>query len=722
MTLPGASWEHTIAGETSTNILLGQHAVPDTDYAPLRDQFCEICNHILSKSAILDKVASGRNPEQLEDEGWLHHVNLQALFESARKGCHLCSLLYVQTCSRTFDYPSDTLPSGQLTLGIRWKSQDTGLLLGLRDLEGDLEMTTLSLSVIWSSESDREAKSPWRTNSTASKATIDLARKWLQSCRENHAECSRQGFFSQDQPKRFLRLSGSHVDPLIHLVEAQELSSNVLYLTLSHCWGTKPILKLTKANYSSFVKGLPFSGLSKTFQDTIQLTMRLGFCFLWIDALCVIQDDSQDLRAEIPRMGTIYGNCICTIAALSSQGGDGGCFADRVPLASIPCRVFTKSGQSIGLKSHRMDGIKEQLDPNCVMGSRYAPSLHQRAWVVQERSLSPRTLYFSKVGVHWECCTMTMFEDDDIWEDGSYEGLTSFETGRLKYGVSKVLRNNQGTNKLGLGERYSRQYEVGNWHDQWWHLVGLYTGCKLTHMSDRWPAISGLAAMFEKATGSPIVSGIWKSRLMNDILWEPGGHGPNDELRRRLDNGHPTWSWLSMDSPVSLDDHALSLTDDKFAAVICSVSNRSVNERDSRKAPAFCLKVQAPILKIPRKEDLKRRVSNGSDGSSVYEWVSETTQLDVLKRELSKGAWRADIPPNSNEDEDKWAWDWMVGRELWALQWTRDNRSIRMLIVKPPSADHSRWQRVGCFHFWPDEPGEEMSINEIGTRMTIDLC
>lgn len=702
-------------------ILLSQQGIPDAGFVPIRDRLCEVCDDVVSRSVTIDRLASGQSSEQFEDETWLHHANLQALFDSVRKGCHLCSLLYVQCCSGTFDDPSDVLPSGQLTLGIGWKSPYPGLLLGLQDLEGDLQMTSLSQSVIWSPELLQEAKSPWRTNSTASQATIDLARRWLRSCRENHKECSKLGVFSHDRPKRFLRLSGSYVDPLVCLVETKDLSPNISYVTLSHCWGTKPILKLTTANYQSFVNGLSFLSLSQTFRDTVQITMRLGFDLLWIDALCIIQDDAQDLQAEIPRMGTIYGNCVCTIAALSSQGGDGGCFADRVPLASIPCKVLTKSGRSIGLKSERIGGIKEQLDPNQAMGSRYAPNLHQRAWVVQERSLSPRTLYFSKVGMHWECCTMTMSEEDDWWESESGDGLRSFETGRLKYGVAKILRNDEKISDTGWGQRYNRKYEVGNWHDQWWHLVSVYTRCKLTHISDRWPAISGLATMFEKAIGSPIVSGIWKSRLMNDMLWEPGGHGPNDKLRSRLNNGYPTWSWISIDSPVNLDEHALSLTPDKFVAVIHSVSDGTIGTTASKNPAVFCLKVEAPMLAIPRKEDLKRRISNGSDGSSEYEWVPEVTLLDVLKRELSKGAWRADFPPNSNDDEDKWGWDWMVGREVWALQWTQDSRSIRMLIVKPTSADRSRWHRIGHFHFWPDEPGEEMSTVEIGTRATINL-
>src|SRR4051812_13673725 len=80
------------------------------------------------------------------------------------------------------------------------------------------------------------------------------------------------------------------------------------YVTLSHCWGTIEILRLLKENFQSLKKEIIVADLTKTFQDAIWIAQSLGFQYIWIDSLCIIQDDEEDWRRESILMSSVYSN------------------------------------------------------------------------------------------------------------------------------------------------------------------------------------------------------------------------------------------------------------------------------------------------------------------------------------------------------------------------------------------------------------------------------
>ena len=717
------------------NQLIQTQGIKDADFEPPLDRLCSICLDVVTKSELLDQIASGHHSPANRPERWPHHNNLAALWGSVNQGCHLCSLLYVQCCSTLLEDP--ICNSGQLVLRINPGNLVQRFELGLEAADGTLGANTLSRGPEYMRQWE-DQDNPSRTNSTASQVTLELARSWLSACQSEHADCSRQGFFPVGEPKRLLVLSGSPEVPIVRLEQSpgsstafqhsvSGTSDNLMkreYLTLSHCWGKTLHLTLNTTNHRKFLQDVPFGDLPQTFKDAVSITLRLGYNALWIDALCIIQDDKDDVAEEIPRMGTIYGNSTCTIAALSSRGSDGGCLAHRIPLARIPCQLWTKSSHFFSLQSARMGAVLEQLDPDSAMGSRYAPQLHTRGWVVQERALSPRTLYFGKTGIHWECGSMTMFESPlkEFEEDmraGRGKGLKSFKSGRLKHGISKILRDSKDARSIGdLQQEYNRRYEIGTWHDQWWHLVAIYTSCSLTHISDRWPGINGIAAILENVAGASLVAGLWRSHIDRDILWYPAGRGQNRQPRRRLDNSFPSWSWLSVDSCVSIDDHVLSLKDEHCIASIKQIGT---------KAETYALTIDAPMARIPKREDLKRRVNkpenitDSDSDSSEYEWATAETMTDLILERLCQGKWTADVPyDEKDDDEDTWSRHWLEKEDIWALQWTLDDRYSRLLIVSPLAADHTKWRRLGQYRFSADFDAEG-TIGAIGERRSIKL-
>lgn len=107
----------------------------------------------------------------------------------------------------------------------------------------------------------------------------DLANKWLDECEDRHADCAIT-HLPESLPTRLLDV-GTQNDE-IRLVKAEVLPDGTQYATLSHCWGSKPFLTLTRATLGEFLVRVPFERLSKTFRDAIIAARNLGFRYLWV--------------------------------------------------------------------------------------------------------------------------------------------------------------------------------------------------------------------------------------------------------------------------------------------------------------------------------------------------------------------------------------------------------------------------------------------------------
>ncbi|KAF1813985.1 HET-domain-containing protein [Eremomyces bilateralis CBS 781.70] len=150
----------------------------------------------------------------------------------------------------------------------------------------------------------------------------------LKTCVAEHNNC-----ICEDSPLLPTRVL--HIQPRegingnLHVCLHQSLpNERGEYGCLSHCWGTEDLghLCLSHRNITSFKTEIPWSDIPKTFQESIQLAHNLGLEYLWIDSLCIIQDDSQDWQTESGKMCFVYQNSYLTIAATSAPDGTGGLF------------------------------------------------------------------------------------------------------------------------------------------------------------------------------------------------------------------------------------------------------------------------------------------------------------------------------------------------------------------------------------------------------------
>lgn len=120
-------------------------------------------------------------------------------------------------------------------------------------------------------------------------------------------------------------------DAYIKLCLSSEFGTTLKYATLSHCWGSLPFMTLTTTNFEAFRNSIPLKDISKTFLDAVFVASELGFQYLWVDSLCIVQNDSDDWNAKSSLMSDVYGNSTINMAASSAINGSVGLFLNRYP-------------------------------------------------------------------------------------------------------------------------------------------------------------------------------------------------------------------------------------------------------------------------------------------------------------------------------------------------------------------------------------------------------
>lgn len=126
---------------------------------------------------------------------------------------------------------------------------------------------------------------------------FDLARMWLSHCREHHNYGKPLPFTNQKNPLPSRLLDLDVFPENIQLVEARDVGESAEYIALSHCWGANGLpdsSKLTTANLNDRFTQIQFSSLPLNFQHSITTTRKLGMRYLWVDALCILQDSRED--------------------------------------------------------------------------------------------------------------------------------------------------------------------------------------------------------------------------------------------------------------------------------------------------------------------------------------------------------------------------------------------------------------------------------------------
>jgi hypothetical protein len=341
----------------------------------------------------------------------------------------------------------------------------------------------------------------------------------LARCDKEHKLCKHVSSLSP-LPKRVIDVGLS--TNLIKLVETKKDAVG-RYVTLSYCWGTDQISNTTSSSMEERKTRIDILSLSKSFQDAINLTRRLNIQYIWIDSLCIIQDDPTDWEIESAKMAKIYELSFLTIAASSSSSGDHSFLARRRYSVWYPFTIKCSDGNS------QPTIVRARLKPETgIHGitSRSQDPWDSRGWTLQEKLLSSRLISYSSYEMQWFCKTLLTCE---------CEAELGADWNECPSSIFQVTSDHQA-------------------YMFWQVHVMDYSKRRLTYPSDKLPAISGLASRIHQVTGSEYFAGLWMGNFLKDLCWERVPPNENSKWKLPLLYRAPTFSWASVDGGIYWDE------------------------------------------------------------------------------------------------------------------------------------------------------------------------
>ena len=170
------------------------------------------------------------------------------------------------------------------------------------------------------------------------------------------------------------------------------------YATLSYCWGSSPQLQTIKQRLPEFSKGSSWGLLPKTFVDAISMARAWEIPYIWIDSLCIVQDDEQEWQSEAAHIGDIFLGIQLTISAAQSTDSSQGCFpfieaGDEEGKCSFRARGRSQNRPDLLVQVFNTDVRNHTLSKNIVS---------RRGWTLQEQLLSMRIVSCMKPEIHWQ--------------------------------------------------------------------------------------------------------------------------------------------------------------------------------------------------------------------------------------------------------------------------------------------------------------------------------
>ncbi|GIJ90875.1 hypothetical protein Asppvi_009840 [Aspergillus pseudoviridinutans] len=350
--------------------------------------------------------------------------------------------------------------------------------------------------------------------------------KWLEECRRNHWACYRsiagdieglEASAATTWPTRLLRISDSNKVgvPLVSLVETGGAHIGD-YITLSHCWGPpgKRPYCTKVGNKEQHYRSIPFDDLPLTFQDATMISYCMGISYLWIDSLCIVQDDKEDWDKESMIMGEIYANAVLSFAAQSAHDSSEGLFKIRQPFQTAQLWFDPRKGASVG-SILVLDSAAFHQSFMYLEGS----PLQKRGWVMQEYILSRRIVHFTSLGMVFTC----------YGEQASKHGaLSSDRFSRTEFGMGQVSRP----------------------IDTWIELVQAYSARNLTYQSDKLAAVHGIASALARRNQTTYYHGLFLDYFPRHLAWFPC----DSKAQRATHPSIPSWSWASMTGGIRMND------------------------------------------------------------------------------------------------------------------------------------------------------------------------
>ena len=359
----------------------------------------------------------------------------------------------------------------------------------------------------------------------ASTLSFAKARGWIDECAAEHVDCPGNTKPATQPPTRLLDVSPRKGNAkTVRLVQTLNWPSRDFsqWATLSYSWGGDQPHKTTRENLASHLKGITVQDMPQTIQDAITVCRKLGIPYIWIDSLCIIQKDGEDLGRELAQMPRIYQGSLVTIYAASAHAVTEG-FLHQRPLyyrKFVPTKLKSLGIHAQDGKNHDYLILSESVssDNSYQTLDSYKPlePLDRRAWAFQERMLSPRTLIYSCRELSWQCRGAVLRSGNDRQWTWPY--------------------------------RYAPPCRPGKETPPWEELVKEYSNCLLSEDADKLTAIAAIAEFYQSEHSKTYAAGLWREDLPLSLCWymsasyleiRPPGYRA------------PSWSWASVNGRIT---------------------------------------------------------------------------------------------------------------------------------------------------------------------------
>ncbi|KAF2735778.1 HET-domain-containing protein [Polyplosphaeria fusca] len=668
-----------------------------------------------------------------EQLAWVK-TTLPSLRRSTNRGCRACALLLqgillhhdrfaaVDEESITVTAESFNTPDTQdhLSVEVRWQGHAAASCNGDDEHEHEHDHDEGYPDLKLEFFTDKDGQSPFSaigcgrpiSQNPLQDSGLGTAKDLIKGCLARHSKCRhaqpttlprRVLDVLLDDGSKGVRLHETAWDMDEHRYEFGE------YLTLSHCWGSgKSVPTTTIKSLASHRKIIPWSALPKTFQDAVMLTKALGFRFLWIDSLCILQDDADEKLEASVHMDKIFANSFLTIAATSAADSNGGLFPAKTQPFKIQAtdskgslyKIYVREQPShhsfkapFGEQAHMNDWeLPFNSSPEV---SAHAPLL-KRAWAYSERLLSPRVLHFTNSEMLLECREAYQCEcgrinnstfDSRATDSVKQEFARIIADGEDHGGVTNGYNNNRIDSvayQLAAASLDDAARDITRRREEaihlWSYIVTEYTSRDLTYDNDRLVAIIGIANALSNSLKSGYVAGQWTFNILN-LLWHPSD-GARCRRSKSTPNNIPTWSWASIEgSPICFDNSsAMDLA--------CKAAFPSERGRHQAWSP-----VSGDTMELTAA--MATEVTFREDGDNEYSLVKNGVSVEF----------KPDILPPNGSDMIK------TGEELICIFVSMTFRSsIIGLVLKRSQRDSESYCRVGrleCYECLQDDREDE---------------
>ncbi|KAF2138623.1 uncharacterized protein K452DRAFT_361274 [Aplosporella prunicola CBS 121167] len=501
-----------------------------------------------------------------------------------------------------------------------------------------------------------------------SNSTWGFVHSHVNECISQHNDtCSLHGL--QRLPKRVVRIMS--VEPwTISLHESMpgELGS---YTTLSYCWGGADFLKTEPETFDDMKSEIPWGSLPVLFRDAIRVTHELGFEYIWIDALCIIQGNHSDWSIEASKMAEYYGHADLTIVADRSFNPHESIL--NVSRENWIGRDFNVPNRSEVVKVRQNRGHKPFTTRDCVV---------HRGWAWQERALSTRLLHYAERDVTFECQAI-----EEITEDG----------------LSPVERKQVGIN-------YPLQNQNINPDLLWGMTLSSYSIRNLTRNNDRLPAIAGFAKRIGAIKKCEYFAGLWEDELLENLLWTTGWTPQIFSIGslsppRVIPN--PSWSWASLSGQIVNENfHKGAVGWDGYLHHMATILEKGCKYPENS-PDVFGEVIEGFITIRGPAEELSLVVRDGfyhlNFGSSrnpalvLIDTVVEERETNSTDGERKTTARRKQFLGEIQEDLDP------INASVIALYVLQRDKSVSGLLLGFDDAFKNTYERIGVFDFDENE-------------------